>query len=136
MIKKSITYTDFNDEEVTEDFWFHLSKTELFELESSYSGGMQAMLNRVVAVKDAGTIIQEFKKIILLAYGQMSDDGRRFIKSQELRDSLVQCPAYDVLFMQLAEDSESAAEFINGIIPKNMTKGEPQDRLAPTPPSN
>jgi hypothetical protein len=122
VLKKTITYTDFNGEEVSEDFFFHLSKAELVELELSHPGGMSAALERIVASEDGKSIIAEFKNIILGSYGQKSLDGRRFIKNAQLREEFESSEAYSTLFMELVMDAGAAAEFINGIIPQGMVE--------------
>lgn len=122
MLKKTIKYEDFNGDEVEEDFYFHLSKAELVELEMSQEGGMSAWLENVVAAQDGKTIITEFKKIVLSAYGKRSPDGKRFIKNQDLRDEFESTEAYSVLFVELVTDAEKAAEFVNGVIPANMAE--------------
>ena len=122
MLKKTITYTDFNGDEVSEDFFFHLSKAELVELELSYKGGLQEAIKRIVAAEDGKAIIGEFKKIILGSYGQRSDDGRRFIKNQTLRDEFESTEAYSTLFMELVTDADKAAEFVRGVIPKDLVE--------------
>jgi hypothetical protein len=122
VLKKTITYTDFNDEEVQEDFYFHLSKAELIEIELSHQGGLAESLRRIVASEDGKAIITEFKEIILGAYGQRSPDGRRFIKNQDLRDEFLTSPAYDVLFVELVTDTDAAIAFINGIVPKGLVE--------------
>jgi hypothetical protein len=120
VLKKTITYKDFNDEEVTEDFYFHLSKAELIEIELSHQGGLAESLRRIVASSDGKAIITEFKNIIMGAYGQRSPDGRRFVKSQDLRDEFAASPAYDVLFVELVTDTQAAIDFINGIVPSGL----------------
>lgn len=120
MLKKTITYEDFNGEEVSEDFFFHLSKAELIELEMSQEGGLSSWLKKVVAAEDGKSIIAEFKKIILSAYGKKSEDGRRFIKNQDLRDEFESSEAYSVLFVELVTDADAAANFVNGVVPQGM----------------
>ena len=122
MLKKTITYEDFNGETVSEDFFFHLSKAELVELEMSHDGGLSSAIQRIVETEDNKRIIEEFKNIILTAYGKRSDDGRRFVKNQEFRDEFVSTEAYSELFMELVTDTHAAIEFINGIIPAGMTE--------------
>jgi hypothetical protein len=122
VLKKTITYEDFNGDTVNEDFFFHLSKAELVELELSHRGGLSEALKRIVASEDGKAIIAEFKNIILGSYGKRSDDGRRFIKTQELRDEFESSEAYSTLFMELVTDAGAAADFINGIIPANMAE--------------
>lgn len=122
MLKKTITYTDFNGETVSEDFFFHLTKAELVELEMSHEGGLSEAMKRIVAAEDAKSIIAEFKNIILSAYGKKSPDGRRFIKNQEIRDEFVSTEAYSELFMELATNTDAAIDFMNGIIPAAMAE--------------
>lgn len=117
MLQKTMTYTDYNGEERTETFRFNLTKAELLELETSTNGGMTQLLNRIVEEKDQTKIIEIFKKVLLMAYGEKSPDGRRFIKSQELSEAFSQTEAYSDLFIELATDSEAATAFINAIIP-------------------
>ena len=117
MLKKTITYTDYNGVERTEDHYFNLSKAELMEMELSTTGGLAEMINKIVAAKDAPAIVKIFKELVLKAYGQKSADGRRFIKSAELSDEFAQTEAYSQLFMELATDADAAAKFVNGIVP-------------------
>lgn len=117
MLKKTITYTDYDGNERTEDFYFNLSKAEVAEMEMSKDGGMVKELERIVAAQDGKRIIEAFKGLILKAYGEKSPDGRRFIKSDELRDAFSQTEAYSDLFMELSLNADAAAEFVNGIIP-------------------
>lgn len=122
MLKKTITYEDFNGETTSEDFFFHLSKAELVELELSHKGGMSEALQRIIDAEDGKAIIAEFKSLILNSYGKKSDDGKRFIKNQQLRDEFESSEAYSTLFMELVTDTDVAVEFINGIIPQGMAE--------------
>lgn len=131
MLKKTITYENFNEETVSEDFFFHLSKAELIELEMSHDGGLSASLQRIVELEDKKAVIAEFKNIILSSYGKKSEDGRRFIKNQALREEFESSEAYSTLFMELVTDTDAAIEFINGIIPKGMV--EEAERVAQAP---
>lgn len=117
MLKKTITYTDYNEAERTEDFYFNLSKAEVMELEMSTSGGLAEMIKKIVAAQDAPAIIKVFKDLILKAYGEKSPDGKRFIKNDEITTAFAQTEAYSQLFMELATDADEAAKFVNGIIP-------------------
>lgn len=122
MLKKTITYTDFNGNERTEDFYFNLTKAEVMEMEMSTTGGMAEMIQRIVAAQDAPTIIKIFKDLVLKAYGQKSPDGKRFVKNNELREEFVQTEAYSQLFMELATDADAAAKFVNGIMPADLVQ--------------
>jgi hypothetical protein len=117
MLKKKITYVDFDGNERTEDFYFNLTKAEVAEMEMSAEGGLAKSLEKIVADKDAKRIMETFKDLILRSYGEKSPDGKRFVKSQELRDSFAQTNAYSELFMELATKADMAAAFVNGILP-------------------
>jgi|SRR4051812_22273373 len=122
MLKREITYEDFDGEKVTGTFYFNLTKSEIIELEVAYSGGLQETLQLIIKTDNKKRLIEEFKRIILLAYGVKSEDGKRFIKNDELREEFSQTAAYDELFIELATSEESAAVFIKGIIPKDFAK--------------
>lgn len=132
MLKKTITYTDYDGVERTEDFYFNLSKAEIAEMELSTAGGLDKTINRIVAEQDGKRIIALFKDLVLKSYGKKSDDGRRFIKSQELRDEFSQTEAYSDLFMELATDADAAAAFVNGIVP-NMGQVNNQNNVKALP---
>lgn len=117
MLKKVITYTDYNGTERTENFYFNLTKAELMEMELGTSGGMADMIQRIVDAKDAPAIMKIFKELILKAYGEKSADGKRFMKSEEISTAFAQTEAYSQLYMELATDADEAAKFVNGIIP-------------------
>ena len=121
MLKKTITYTDYNGSERTEDFYFNLSKAEVMEMEMSTTGGLTEMINKIVAEQNAPAIIKIFKDLVLKAYGEKSADGKRFIKSDELSTAFSQTEAYSILFMELATDANAASVFVNGIIPNEKT---------------
>lgn len=122
MLKKTISYEDYNGNLRTEDFYFHLTETEATEMEMSVNGGLTTMIQNIISAQDAPSIIKIFKELILKAYGVKTPDGRRFEKSEQLSKEFSETPAYDKLFMELSRDSKKAAEFFNGIIPKNVSK--------------
>lgn len=117
MLKKTITYTDYNGVERTEDFYFNLSKAELAEMELSVDGGMSKMIENISKTNDVPSVVKFFKEIILKSYGEKSEDGKRFKKSEELSESFSQTEAYSEMFMEFFTDTESAISFINNIIP-------------------
>lgn len=120
MLKKTITYTDYNGESVTEDFYFNLSKAELLELNVSKKGGYQKWADNIMRAKDEQTLYREIKRIILSAYGIKSDDGRRFIKSKDIRDDFEQTEAFSELLMELATNAEAASNFMKGVLPPDV----------------
>lgn len=119
MIKERITYTDYNGNERTEDFWFNITQAEATEMEMSVDGGISNMLRRIIDSNDTPSIIKTFKELILKAYGEKTPDGKRFMKSEEISRAFSETEAYSVLFMKLAKNAEAAAAFVNGILPSD-----------------
>lgn len=122
MLKQTITYTDFNGNERTEDFYFNFTKIELLEMEAN-SGSDRSysdMLLSLIEEKDMMKIALTMKTLLLAAYGEKSEDGKRFVKTQELREAFESSPAFDELYFEIATNADKAAEFVNGVIPKNL----------------
>lgn len=117
MLKKAITYKDLEGVEITEDFYFNLSKAELIEMNFGTPGGLELLLNKLKKERDVPKIFELFKDIITRSYGEKSIDGKRFVKSQDMADAFLQTDAYSELLISLL-NAEEAAKFVNGIIPK------------------
>ena len=126
MLKKTITYTDYDGNDRTEDFYFNLNKAEIMEMEMSFNGGLSKTITNIVAAQDSKRIIEIFKDLILKAYGEKSPDGKRFMKSKEIADGFSQTEAYSQLFMELATNANAASLFVNGITPKSMDVAKEQ----------
>lgn len=129
MLKKTITYTDYNGNERTEDFYFNLSKAEAMEMELGTTGGLSQMIENVVAAQDTPSLIKIFKDMVLKAYGKKSDDGKRFMKSEEISREFAETEAYSILFMELATDADAASEFVNGITPPVEEKDKHMEEM-------
>lgn len=125
VLKKTITYVDYDGNPRTEDFYFNLSKAEVAEMELSMVGGLEKTIKKIVAEQDTEKVCAFFKDIILKSYGEKTLDGKRFIKNQELRDAFSQTEAYVELFMEMMEKDGAAADFINAIIPQMVPVAVP-----------
>lgn len=120
MLKKVIKYTDYNDVEREETFYFNLTKAELMEMQLLEEGGLDKAISRILETQNIPETIKIFKELIIKSYGEKSPDGKRFIKSKEIVEAFTQTEAFSNLYMELAADDKAGSEFINGIIPKNF----------------
>lgn len=120
MLKKTITYTDYDGNERTEDFFFNLNKAEIMEMELGVSGGMTAILSDMIQKRDAAKIMATFKEFILKAYGEKTPDGKRFIKNKELSEAFEQTEAYSNLYVELLTQPQAAQDFMMGIVPADI----------------
>lgn len=118
MHKHTMTYKDYEDEEVTEDFYFNINETELIELEVEHKEGLQEWIKNIIAAKDRKTMFAEFKRIVLLAYGER--EGKKFVKNDKLREDFSQTAAFNALIVQLCSEDAFAANFIQAVIPKDL----------------
>lgn len=126
MITKTIKYVDYFDQERSEDFYFNLTDAELVEYSVSVEGGIEKKLEEIVNSRDIKKILKIFKELILLSIGKRSEDGRLFIKNDQIREEFKQSPAYSELYMSFINDDNKAAEFINGILPKSKQLSKEQ----------
>lgn len=120
MIKWPITYTDYNGNTVKEDFYFHLNKAELMQMQFGANGAYSQFIERITNQRDLKVLGSEFEHIILNSYGEKSDDGRTFKKSDDIRENFKSTEAYSELFMELITDADKAVSFIKGILPKDL----------------
>lgn len=118
MLKKTMTYTDYDDNPRTETFHFNLSKAEVTEMEMSTDGGIQKSLGKIVSDQDGKGTVEVIRNLILTAYGEKSLDGKRFVKSHALSEAFSHTEAFSDLFMELLTDADAASDFVNGILPK------------------
>lgn len=123
MLKKVITFTDYDDQVRTEEHFFNLSKAEVIKwLTTSGDYTLDKVLERLSTERNGKKIMEIFEDLIHLSYGRKSLDGRKFEKSDEIWDDFYQTEAYSVLFTELVTDASKAADFVNGIIPKDLAE--------------
>lgn len=122
MLKKTITYENYNGDTVTDDFYFNLTKVECMELEYSFGANntLSNTITTLVESKDVGALIAAIKKILLMSYGVKTPDGNRFIKNDSVREEFEQSPAFEKIYWDLVTNQDEAASFISGIVPQNV----------------
>ena len=127
MLKKTITYTDYNGDEVTEDFYFNLTKAELMTIELK-AGGLKETIERIAKERDTKKLVEMYEELILASYGEKSQDGKRFVKSKELSEAFKQTEAYSELFIELLT-TDKAIEFVRGIVPGDLKSAVDEAQL-------
>lgn len=122
MLKKTITYTNFLDEEVTSDFYFNVSKAELVDIQIGTAGTYSERLKLLINEKDMRKLLDVLKTFVKDSYGVRTPDGRGFIKSEEAWNNFQGSGAYDVLFLEFFSDTQNATDFVNGIMPQALVE--------------
>lgn len=130
MLKKTVTYTDYDGNQRTEDKYFNLTKAEILEMQLSAEGGLDKKIERIAAANNPKEIVGLLKEIVCKSYGVKSDDGKRFIKNEEVLDEFLQSEAYSQLFMELLENPDAAEKFINGIVPRAVAEEANKAKIA------
>jgi len=133
------TYTDWNGVERTEEFRFNLTKAALMEMQYEQEGGMKEYLQKIIDSKNQKELMKMFKDLVLRAYGEKSDDGKYFIQNEETKARFAATPVYSEIFMELSTDANKASEFVNGIMPVDLSQIDAKPGQAPVavvPPVN
>lgn len=118
MIKKTVTYKDFNEVEHTEDYYFHLTKGELIDWATEEGGGFVDKLTDISKTEDPLEIIPIVKAILIRAYGVRTEDGKNFFKRPEDVDAFQYSAAFSELYVELSTDADKLVEFVEGIMPE------------------
>lgn len=122
MLKKTIEFEDLNGNKQTEECYFNLTKTELTQMQLEMEGGFQNYIDRIVKAKSTPELVKVFKEMILRSYGIPSPDGKKFVKTEELRKEFESSLAYDALFMELATNDKAALDFVTRIVPAGLSE--------------
>lgn len=117
MFKHTVKYVDFDGNNREEDLYFHLSPAEMTQFEYSVKGGMKNLLEKAIKAQDGPTMMKFYVRMVEMAYGRKSNDGRRFEKSNEIYDDFSQTNAYNAFFMQLVTDEAFAKKFVDAVFP-------------------
>lgn len=124
MIVKDITYTDYKGNSKTKKCFFNLTSIEIAEMETSEEGSLTGMINKITETGDPSTIVKFFKTVILKSYGEVSEDGERFVKVDlngiPLSVAFSQTDAYSKLFVEMVSDPNVFVQFINNLIPTDL----------------
>lgn len=127
MLKKTVKYTDYFGEQHTEDFYFHLPKAELTELaldEDGVIGKLQALTSDTAKGSE---ILKFFKLFLVKSYGERSEDGKRFIKSEEAQHEFSQTAAFDQILGDLVTYADDPVEFMKAVLPSDLAKAAEEE---------
>lgn len=120
VVIKDITYTDLNGNTQTERAWFRLSALELNELNDMYDGKTDKLLDKAIKNKDTSFIAKYLKDVIVLAYGVKSEDGKKLVKTPEIKEAFDGSLAFDEIYTELLLNPEEVERFIEGITPQEV----------------
>jgi hypothetical protein len=135
MYIKKIKFKDFNDNEREQDFYFNLRKDELAKLSAKYGQNFENNVRTMAMNDDKAGLYKLFEDLIKSSYGQKSEDGLHFRKSDQIWDDFYDSPAYEALFMEIMSDTDAAISFFKGIMPKDIAEKVEEELEKVTPKS-
>ena len=116
MLKQRVKYQGFDGELIEEDLYFNLTRMDLIELNDRYeSKDMAAYMDKIVKEKNIKELYKVLKDIVLMAYGVKSEDGKRFIKNQTVKDEFAESLAFAQLIEDFHETDTAMSAFVTGI---------------------
>ena len=131
MLKKTITFTNYDGEEQSMDAYFNLTRTECIDLNLEYEadGGLIGRMRRLIGEQQKdGAVPQkpavDFVKLLIdRSYGvRPKDNPSVFLKKDENGTPLInkfkQSLAYDAYVYGLLTGEESLDEFAKNVMPK------------------
>lgn len=124
MFKTDITYTNFLGTEITETLRFNLTETELLDLikeDPKFDAGFLAYASQE---RDYVKMMDVIRKLIVVSYGEVSEDGKYFRKSDERAIDFLQSAAYEAFKDKLlaSDDGHEFVDFLLGIFPAKFSK--------------
>lgn len=126
MLKRDVTYVDFNGMERTDTLYFNLNEPEIVRLEVQFDGGLEEFIRNFDPQDRPDEVLYLYETVLLNAYGEKSSDGRFFEKSEELKNRFRNSAAYAALFMELLLDQDAAEEFMSAVITPSRAGVLPQ----------
>ena len=123
MIRKTLTYLDYEGQEHTKDFYFSLNQTEFALMNNRLPGGFDAYLKRIQEDHNEEKLLELLTMFIVEGYGiRESDDD--FVKEDEQGRKLgkrFKCTeACDNLITELLEKENNIGAFLTGMLPKSV----------------
>lgn len=128
MLKKTVTYVNYDGEEVTETLYFNLNQLEVTKIQAKYAKNgedLEAYAERITEAKDLETMIEFVETLVLSSYGEKSEDGKRFVKTKEIRENFEYSLAYAELMAVLLTNPQEAKEFGGSLITVRNSKPMP-----------
>lgn len=117
MLKQKVKYEDFDGNIQDETLYFNLSRMELVALQGRYGKeDMAKYIEKLIEDKNLEKMYELLNDIVLTAYGIRSEDGKRFIKNEQIREEFVQSLAYEALIEDFHDETRKVLEnFVTGI---------------------
>lgn len=131
---EKLEYTDYNGAKRSEVYRFNLGRKELTKLNYMFKGGIEEKYKELSENEDINGIIDIVETIISMGLGQISEDGKRFVRDKTYTEEFMESAAYDELYGKLFGDADYLNDFIRSIIsPELLAEAEKNGALTNFP---
>lgn len=120
MLKKTVTYVDYNGDKQEDVLYFNLNKAELGKLQVRMDGKFIDHLQALTEKRKIESLYNFIYNLILDSYGEKDVSGKRFIKSPDMRWEFENSLAFSEVLMDVIKNAENMAAFVKAIIPPDM----------------
>lgn len=121
MTSRTFEYDDFDGNHRVETCYFNLTKAETIEwltMNGDYT--LDKLILKLNEKSNGKEVMAIFKDLICRSYGEKSLDGRRFVKTDDVKANFMETEAFSILFTELVTDGEKAAQFVKDILPHDF----------------
>lgn len=116
MYRKVLKYVNYNGVPVEEPLYFNYTKPELLRLQRKY--GVHDLADHLTLIAGSGDpnrMIPVIEDIIINAYGEKTEDGKSFMKTDHIQAKFENSMAYAELFELLLTNPTELQEFVTGL---------------------
>ncbi len=121
MLKHQVSYKDFDNKSVKETLWFNLTTRDSAKLTIKY-GDLTAYVKKIEKEKDAAAMMVLIEDLVLTAYGERSEDGRHFLRNDEIRERFSYSLAFEALLDDLYSDEKKMSKFFDALLKPLIAK--------------
>ncbi len=119
MQKLTVQFENFDGETVSEDLYFHLNIKELQDMEK-WDVPLTQRIAKLTKTEDGKEAFDLMRDIVEAAYGERSEDGKRFVKNPEVLKNFTEGLAYDEVILKFIDGTTDLSKFIEGLLPKKV----------------
>ena len=121
MLKHQVSYKDFDNKSVKETLWFNLTTRDSAKLTIKY-GDLTAYVKKIEKEKDTAAMMVLIEDLVLTAYGERSEDGRHFLRNDEIRERFSYSLAFEALLDDLYSDEKKMSKFFDALLKPLIAK--------------
>lgn len=119
MYKITKKYTDFLGTEQEDTFRFNISRSEMIDLVKEDPAFNPDYLVYLSKEPDGLKLVDMLRKLLVVSYGELSEDGKHFLKDDTRTTLFVQSSAFEELLSDFIDgkDPNVVRNFIIGVFP-------------------